>query len=119
VAINRRALDIASRTLGDAHQTVGFCSSNLATVLWKMGRDDEAAALFERAIASWRQSIGAEHPNIAGALHSLAMIRNGKGDAAAAIELLRSAIAIREEHFGADHDLTRKTRELLETIEKE
>ena len=38
---------------------------NLATVLTKLGRDDEAERLYKEALATWEQAVGPDHPSVA------------------------------------------------------
>src|SRR5690606_12147094 len=100
-------------TLGNTHPFVAACFNNMAVLLEKMERADEAAPLYERAIASWETSLGNDHVHIAGALEALGKIRLAQGSGAAAMQHIRRALDISMKALGPDHADTKRLQDLL------
>jgi len=67
------------------------------------GRYDDAVPLAERALAILEKALGAEHPNVATALNSLATLYANKGDYERAEPLYQRALTILEKALGAEH----------------
>jgi hypothetical protein len=88
-------------------------------------RDDERlqrAALpwLERAVPAYRAAFGADHPEVALALHSLAdvlVLLNGKAPTEDALAALREAIAIRTRALGPSNPETLAGRARLASLE--
>jgi len=74
-----------------------------ATILWKMGRYDEAEPLFRRALAIDEKALGPNHPNVAIRLNNLANLLADQGNYRDAEPLYRRALAIREKSLGPNH----------------
>jgi serine/threonine-protein kinase len=76
---------------------------NLAAVHLQRGSNDEAIALFERALALKQSALGRQHPSVAGAMNNLAAALGKSGRYAEAKPLLEQALAIREMAQGGEH----------------
>ncbi len=73
------------------------------STLSNAGQYDKALPLAERALALREKVLGAEHPDTAASLNSLALLYDNKGDYAKAEPLYQRALAIREKALGAEH----------------
>jgi CHAT domain-containing protein/Tfp pilus assembly protein PilF len=71
--------------------------------LFGEGRYDEALPLAERSLAIREKALGAEHPDVASSLNSLAALYKTKGDSARAEPLYQRALAIWDKTLGAEH----------------
>ncbi len=71
-----------------------------------LGAYAEARPLYERALAIYEKVLGAEHPDTAFCLNTLASLLQAQGDLAAARPLHERALAIFEEVLGAEHPET-------------
>jgi serine/threonine protein kinase len=109
-ALRREALDLAQRIYGDEHLTTASTVNDLAAALFAQRRYAEAAPLFARTVAVYRQRLGAEHPRLALALHNQAAATQMQGDATAALRLAEEALAIRLAKYGPDHNATNESR---------
>jgi CHAT domain-containing protein len=76
---------------------------NEAESLRMKGRYEQAMPLAERALASREKALGAEHPDTAESLSTLALLYGAKGDYAKAESLLVRASMIFEKVLGSDH----------------
>ncbi len=74
-----------------------------ATILWKMGRYDEAEPLYRRALAIGEKTLGPNHPDVATRLNNLALLLSAQGKYAEAEPLYRRALAIGEKTLGPNH----------------
>ncbi len=104
-ARNRR---IAARGANDP--SVATDETNLGAVLLELGRRDEAAERFERAITIIRGTLGEHHPAIVGAEHNLATIAADRKDWASAERHARAAVAMNMVVSGADYPGTATNR---------
>jgi CHAT domain-containing protein/tetratricopeptide (TPR) repeat protein len=86
------------RALHDAAKQLGKSSE-----LQDAGKYDEALPLSERALEIRERLLGAEHPDVAAAIDSLASIYIDRGEYVNAEPLCRRALAIREKSLGKDH----------------
>lgn len=71
--------------------------------LYGEGKYNEATSLAERALAIYEVALGTEHPDVATALHNLAVLYWSKHDYARAELLYRRALDIREKALGQEH----------------
>ena len=65
-----------------------------------------ARLLFERALAIGEKALGPEHPDTAGILLNLALVRHEQGDLAGALPLYERARAVHEKALGPEHPAT-------------
>jgi CHAT domain-containing protein/Tfp pilus assembly protein PilF len=81
--------------------------------LHNAGKYDEALPLVERALEIREKVLGAEHREVANAIHSAAILRWLKGDYAKAEPLFQRALMIREKSLGVEHpDVARSLNNL-------
>jgi tetratricopeptide (TPR) repeat protein len=90
---------------------------NLAQVIAKTGRHEEALILLEPALEALRAKLGNEHPHVASTEHALAEILARKGEASSAVEHARKALAVRERVLGPEHADTVTSRSLLAELQ--
>jgi CHAT domain-containing protein len=77
------------------------------------GRYDEALTLFERVIGTRKRILGADDPDLAAALHDLAVLYYYKGDYQKVEPLSNRALAIQEKALGRNHPQVATTLNLL------
>src|SRR5680860_1122004 len=120
----RRALAIDEQSYGAEHPNVARDLNNLAQLLQATNRLAEAEPLMRRALAIDEQSYGAEHPEVAIDLNNLAQLLQAKWHGLSARDrevgrehgqsahatllaeaepLMRRALAIDEQSYGAEH----------------
>jgi tetratricopeptide (TPR) repeat protein len=77
--------------------------SQLASVLWDLGRLREAVT-FDREVLEWREKyLGTNHALTAAARHNLAVILHDLGELGEAKELKIKVLDWRKKHLGMDH----------------
>src|SRR6266545_3505182 len=74
-----------------------------ARKLRREGKYDEALQLVERSLEIRERLLGPDHPDVATAINSLAILHRQKGQYAKAEQLCRRSLAIREKTLGPDH----------------
>jgi eukaryotic-like serine/threonine-protein kinase len=92
--LRREALAILTRALGAGHRETARLQSNLGFMLYRRGAYPEAVSLYRAALASLRQTLGAESSLALGAQAGLAQNLNGLGDFRGAEEAAREALAV-------------------------
>ncbi|HEY3812186.1 MAG TPA: tetratricopeptide repeat protein [Caulobacteraceae bacterium] len=102
-ALLRRALKIREALAPDDPDTAGV-ERNLAFALAQQGRNADAEALDQRALAADEKTFGGRgHPSVAADLSAIADIHLNEGDYPQAEALFRRALAIDEKALGADN----------------
>jgi len=91
VALHRRAVAIEQAELGPEHPTTLSELSALAASLEELDQHDEALAVLTGVLARQHKQLGAEHPHIAGTLASIAFVRLGQRQFAAARDAARAS----------------------------
>ncbi len=101
--LDREAVAIYRRRLGDEHGLTNMARQNLATSLATLGRFDEAVPIVEQAYENLRRLLGDEHPEVAFSrmiygynLHEAGRLDLAEGHYRAALETMRRI-------HGADH----------------
>jgi tetratricopeptide (TPR) repeat protein len=84
---------------------VGMGINNLATVRQRLGRDDEARELFERAVAMLEADKGPEHPALVYSLNNLAITYVTAARYPEAEVAFRRALTIAENRLGKAHPI--------------
>lgn len=84
-AVQARLMD----TIGGLYQSIGV--------------QDRAQLLLEEALKLRRQTLGAEHADVAASLHHLARLAHQKGDFAGSEAQYREALALRRKLLGTEH----------------
>ena len=105
-------LKIRINTIREAHSFTQLARVDLADVMLRRGRTDDARAAFDLALANLESTGDSQHPTAAQALTGLAEVEIAEGNAGVAIELLEQAIAMSEGSIGRDH-LDNLNRRLL------
>jgi len=95
-----RALSRAERT-GTGAQLANALD-HLALHYHAQGAYQQAAPLYARALGTWRQILGPEHPSVGTLLLNLAALYQHLGDSGAAEPLFRNALGIFENDVGLD-----------------
>jgi tetratricopeptide (TPR) repeat protein len=97
-----KALVIAA-PLGEEHAATLTTLNQLATVLMKRGKLEDARKAYERVLAARERTFGKEHPDVASALNNVGNVyrRQSKFDDAKRVYL--RALDIREKALGPDH----------------
>jgi tetratricopeptide (TPR) repeat protein len=97
--------------LGPNDPAVGRTLVNRGVVLWRgVGRLDEAEASMVEGIELMSGGEGANHPDVAHALATLASVRTARGDGVGAERALREALRIRSSVLGDEHRQTAESR---------
>ncbi len=73
------ALHLHTTTHGPHHPNTLNTRHNLASVLWELGRLDQARAEFEAVLATRTEQFGADHPSTLVARHNLALVLRDLG----------------------------------------
>lgn len=73
---------------------VGHPRFDIADVLRRQGKYDEALAEFERARAIWEKALGPDHHYVADALTGVGMTEIDRHQAARALPLLERALSV-------------------------
>lgn len=102
VKILKEALALKQRVLGADHPDVGLANGNLAFVLERMGRNEEALSFVERAIAIEGKKLGLQHPSLAMQFDNRGEILNGLGRSEEARTSFEQALAIWQRELGPD-----------------
>lgn len=102
--LDREALALSVRLLGEDHPKTAMAAQNLAQVQQLRGQLDEAEALFRRALVAKRRALGNLHPSVTISLNNLGsfLIRD-RGKLEEADTLIREAIALDRQIFGNRH----------------
>jgi CHAT domain-containing protein/tetratricopeptide (TPR) repeat protein len=83
------------------------------------GKYDEALPLIERALGIREKILGPDHPDVAAALHGLAIVCYRKGEYVKALQFCRRALAIRERVLGTGHPDVARSLNLLAILQDE
>ena len=85
-------------------------------LLFKQGNYEQATAIATQALRIAEISFGADHPNVATSLNSLAKIYKTLGKYTEAEPLYKRSLTIRERSFGPDHPNVAETLNNLATL---
>jgi tetratricopeptide (TPR) repeat protein len=99
----RRSVALRQSTRGRNHPLVAADLAALAALLDGAERRDEAATVYQRALAIFRRRLGPHSSEMALALAGLADLRQKQGQLATAERLYRRSLAILESILGSDH----------------
>jgi tetratricopeptide (TPR) repeat protein len=97
--------------LGPDHPDVATSLNNLAALYRAQGHYEEAAPLYQRALAIRERVLGPDHPDVATSLNNLAFLYQAQGRYAEAEPLYQRALAICEEVLGPAHPRVATVRE--------
>ena len=102
-ALQREALGMLRKCLGNEHADVAGSLGSLGTVLSNEGKLPEAETMLRDALALLRRLFGNEHPNVAVGLHNLALVLKKEGKVDEAEKLHRDSVAISRKLLGTSH----------------
>ncbi len=102
--------------LGPDHPITADARSALAQVLWQQGKLAGAAALYERALASFEAELGPDDPQTLVTLTFLGFTLQEAGRAAEALPHVRRTLEAYERLFGPDHEETAARRHLVASL---
>lgn len=106
IALNQRALDILTATLGPQHPTLATSWNNLAALYKAQGNLEQATTALEQSLGILEQTLGENHPNLGIILDNLASVYADRGLYAEAETQGRRALALLESQQGATHPNT-------------
>jgi CHAT domain-containing protein len=82
---------------------VGSALTNLGSVVQRQGRNEEAEALYKRALTIREAALGPGHPDVAATLNNLAHVYSLEGRYADALDIMLRVVAIREKTLSPNH----------------
>ena len=98
----REAIALGEHSLGPEDEDVVTAVNSLAVLFKYSGRFDEAAALYERALAAAERA-GAGDESLATLLHNIGGLEHARGNYARAEPPARRSVELRERLLGPDH----------------
>ncbi|GAB3333425.1 tetratricopeptide repeat protein [Marilutibacter aestuarii] len=101
-ALYRSALGILDRE-GFADSDLSSLLGNMADLMWRLDRLEEAESIALRALAIETRELGPEHPSVAGYFNTLGVIYDQGKRYDRALESYGRALAIRQAALGPDH----------------
>ncbi|MBL4683501.1 MAG: tetratricopeptide repeat protein, partial [Nannocystaceae bacterium] len=91
------------RAATPGHPQTATAMNNVANVLTKLGRYDEAFEMFAGVLTVFRRAYGEEHADVSMALSNIGAVQLKRGNIQAAIDALTRAIEIRKLTLGPRH----------------
>jgi len=91
---------------GRKSEEYGEGANLLASFLERLGDKRGAEARYRDAVSAWSASLGADHPNTAGAMAALASLLEARGEVREALPLRKQVLAVAQKVFGTGHALT-------------
>jgi tetratricopeptide (TPR) repeat protein len=101
--ILQEAIIVRERELGANHPDTLTSISNLASVLRRQGRYEEAESMNRRALKGYEKELGANHPDTLTSVGNLALVLQRQGRYEKAESMNRRALEGREKELGANH----------------
>ncbi len=92
-------------SFGPDQPSVATTLNNLAGLLWRLSRYEEAEPLYRRALAIFEADNGPDHTEVASTLNNLAVLLGSLSRYEEAEPLYRRALAIHEAAYGPKHPL--------------
>jgi len=102
-SLDRRALEIERKVLGETNATTLATTNNLAAVLAREAKYPEAEALYRQLVDTKRRVLGAEHPSTLITMNGLGVLYRNEGKYAEAEPVLQAALDARRHVMGAEH----------------
>ena len=116
--LQRRALTVLERSLGEAHADTIASRRLLAVLLSAAGRYDEAEAESQRALMLAREHLSDEHPEVGRLLDQQGQAKYRVGEYDEAERLFREALALQKRTLGNDHlETVRTASDLAVTLQ--
>ena len=111
--MQRQALALRRKILGDEHPDVASSLCDLGATLHMQSRFTEAEPLLREALAMRRKLLGSEHPDLARSLTALALPLHREGRDEEAETLAREALGIQKKLYGDEHQEIARTLNVL------
>jgi len=112
-----RALEIYRAHLGEEHPATLDAKNNLATAIFRLGRLEQAEALFREVAKTRSQTLGADHPDTLQTMSDLGIILANQGQFEEAESIHRDVVEKEERRLGNDHpDTLISTSNLAQTL---
>ncbi|WP_433017789.1 tetratricopeptide repeat protein [Kribbella sp. CA-294648] len=99
----RLAVHIRTKVHGREHLSVLADKAVLATVIQGLGRLEQADEVLRHILFEYRRRLGANHYEVAVALHNLAACASAKGDNHAARSLALESLQMKRAALGGEH----------------
>lgn len=115
-SLNRMAMAVYRRHVGDRHPLVADALVNLGAAEFERGRYAAAEGYYREAVARIERWNGADHPATASALTMLGRALNFQSRDDEATAVLSRALAIQERFYGPDHPRVSSALNDLATI---
>jgi tetratricopeptide (TPR) repeat protein len=112
------ALATFKKKLGSRSFEVGVTMETLGNLHYRINDLPKADKLLTAALEIQRERLGVGHPELAFALHNLAVVRIDRGQPEDAQALLKQALATFKKTFGPKHANTLVVKERLESLGK-
>ena len=103
VYVGRALLAVAIEEYGPDHPDVGGSYNNIALVLQKQGKLEEAVEMNKKALAIRTKALGKEHLFVGAAYNNIAVVLKKQGKLAEALEMFKKALAIKIKALGEEH----------------
>lgn len=97
------ALSLSSAVTSKAQSDEGALLAERSLALYRAGKFADAVALAEQVLAIRERTAGPDHPDLATAMHNLAVLYLNQARDVEAERLYRKALVIREKALGSDH----------------
>jgi len=114
--MQREALALRKKFLGDDHPDVASVLCDLGTTLHAQSKYTEAEPLLREALAMRRKLLGNKHPDVARSLTALALLLHHQGKDLQAEPLAREALAIQKKFYGDEHQEIARTLNALAAV---
>ena len=105
--------------LPEARDEYASSLCNRGALLYRLGRQDEAAGCLTEAIGLFEQELGTDTPHYHAAWNTLGLVRWKLGDLSAAADCFTIAAEKAEAMYGTEHPETRSAREALRRVREE
>jgi len=99
----RLSIERLDKLYGAVHPATAMARQNYAINLRKLGRYDEAVAIYGKVLEAFRGIYRGDHPNIANTLNNRALALARAGDVEEALVQGEASLARYRRIFGADH----------------
>eukprot|EP00729_Bicosta_minor_P020191 gene20191-biopygen3532 len=103
VQVRIAQIDEMIEQYGPNHIELGSTYNNMAIVLEKQGKLDEAMEMYQKALAITIKALGPNHSSVGGTYNNMAVVLESQGKLDEAMEMYQKALAITIKALGPDH----------------
>lgn len=104
IYVGRAFLAVQIEEKGAEHGDVGAVYNNMANVLVRQGKNEEAVAMYQQALEIWVKALGPDHEKVGNAYNGIATVLNEQGKHDDAIAMYQKALDIRVKALDPDHE---------------